>query len=55
MDQKRDYYEVLGVVKECVGRRDKEGLPQACYQISPRQKPRNKEAGGEIQGGRRGL
>ncbi len=39
MDQKRDYYEVLGVAKECVGRRDKEGLPQACYQISPRQKP----------------
>ena len=52
---KRDFYEVLGVQKDCQPGRDKEGLPPARHQASSRPQPGEQGRRGEVQGGHGGL
>ncbi len=55
MATKRDYYEVLGLKKDCRGRRDQEGLSADGPEEPPRPQPRRRRGGRPVQGSRRGL
>ena len=52
---KHDYYEILGVQRTALGRRDQEGVPKAGPAVPSRQEPGQQGGGGEVQGGRGGV
>ena len=54
-ENKRDYYEVLGVSKGASEEEIKKAYKKLAQQVPPRHEPRRQGSRGEVQGGQRGL